>query len=277
VESKKVVFALGAFDPEMRSIRYLLGKFGYRCTFANRLGRRCVTSNAYKADELSKAVHLDQKIVWVECRSSAFSLERDLIVDHHHPGDPGYSAPPSEFWEGSSIGQVAELVGASKSDFQLVAASDHCLSAAMRGECQGIAPRDLMSWRITTRAAMADIPPWMLRRRIDRAVERIQFLPRIQFGGQLIVDGSFDKTPELRDAAAVAGVPIFITKKNAGGQVKIGLYGACPEVVSFWIKTMQGSGCVERAYGNPFREYAGAILNLETSNRLTTERNRSGF
>jgi hypothetical protein len=272
---KNVVFALGAFDPEMRSIRYLLGRTGFRCAFANRFGRRCVTSNAYKADDLSKQVREEHQIVWVECRTSAFSAERDLIVDHHNEGDPGYDASPNEFWEGSSIGQVAILVGGRRDEFKLVAAGDHCLSAAMRGECQGVDPSELMSWRIMARSAMADIQPWLLRRRIERAVERIDTLPRLNFGGEQIVDGSFDTTPELRDAAAISRLPIMTTRANAVGQVKVSLYGAPSEVVTEWMKTMEGSGAVDHMYGNPFREYAGAVLNAQASASMLSAKRTS--
>lgn len=269
---KDVVFALGAIDPEMRAVRYMLGQAGFRCAFANRFGRRCTSSNAYQADALSKAVREDQQIIWVECRSDLFRAERDLIADHHNIGDPGYDATPQEYWEGSSIGQVSRLVSGSKERFKLVAASDHCLSAAMRGECAGVNPTELMDWRITARAAMANIQPWLLRRRIERAVERIASLPRLNVGGESIVDGSFDTTPELRDAAAVVGVPIITTKMNCVGQVKVGLYGAPPDVVVEWMGAMSKSSFVDQAYGNPNREYAGVVLNIEASNRLLTAR-----
>ncbi|MPQ71529.1 hypothetical protein [Pseudomonas sp. MWU12-2323] len=263
-----VVFALGALDPEMRAIRYLLRKTGFRCAFANRFGRRCTSGNAYKADELTKIVRNEQQIVWVECRTTAFDAERDLIVDHHNVGDPGYDAPANEFWDGSSIGQVAKLVGGSKDEFKLVAASDHCLSAAMRGVCQGIDPSALMAWRIMARSAMAEIQPWFLRRRIERAVGRIETLPRLNFGGEQIVDASFDTTPELRDAAALSRVPILMTRTNPVGQLKVSLYGAQPDVVVEWMAVMKSSGVVEHLYGNPFREYAGALLNAEVSDRM---------
>lgn len=272
MKPKETVFALGALDPEMRSIRYLLGKTGFRCTYAYRLGRRCVTSNAYKADALTKAVNNGQQIVWVECRSGLFNAERDLIVDHHHHGDPGYACPPAQFWEGSSIGQVAKLVGGRHSDFALAAAGDHCLSAAMRGECLGIDAADLMSWRLIARSAMAEIQPWLLRRRIERAVDRIEMLPRLSFGGEEIVDASFDSTPELRDGAAVSRLPIITSRRTPSGQQKFSLYGARPDVVSEWMRTMQESTAVEHVYGNPFREYAGALLTNSASQSMLAGR-----
>nr|WP_142990365.1 hypothetical protein [Pseudomonas aeruginosa] len=263
-----VVFALGASDPELVSIQYMLRKAGYSCAFAHRRGKRCVSSNAYQADALSRHVDAAKQVVWVECRTPDYNSCRDLIVDHHNEGDPGFSAPPASYWEGSSIGQVATLIGGKHSDFKHVAASDHCLSAAMRGECPGVDPKDLMAWRITARSAMAKIQPWVLRRRIERATERVLELPRLNLGGVQVVDGSFDSTPELRDAAALAQVPIITTRMTSSGLIKIGLYGAEPEVVSNWLSSMLAADVVDHAYGNPNREYAGAVLNRETSERL---------
>lgn len=93
-------------------------------------------------------------------------------------------------------------------------------------------------------------------------------MPRLKFGGQQIVDGSFDTTPELRDAAAISRVPIMMTRINPVGQLKVSLYGAQPDVVVEWMGAMKGSGVVAQLYGNPFREYAGALLNAEASDRM---------
>ncbi len=268
------VVALGSLDPEMYSIQTMLRGKGYRTAFAQRFRKRCVSGNAYLAENLSWAPGEHDQIVWVECRSTSYQTGRDLIVDHHNEGDPGYSAPPSEYWEGSSIGQIANMVGAKQADYKFVAAGDHCLSAAMRGECAGINPKELMSWRISARAAMARIQPWVLRRRIDRASERLQVLPRLNLGGTQVIDGSFEKTPELRDAAALAGVPILTTRITPSGQLKVGLYGAEPDLVTDWLNSMRASGFVDHTYGNPFREFAGALLDLATSERLITASRR---
>jgi hypothetical protein len=86
---------------------------------------------------------------------------------------------------------------------------------------------------------MSDIPPLVLRLRIVRASERVSSLPRLIFGGQDIVDGSFDSTPELKDAAAIAGLPILTTKKAGDGHLKVGLYGARRDVVEDWLSVMR--------------------------------------
>lgn len=260
-----VVWVLGAYDPEMRAIRHLLHKGGYAVVAAHCEGRPCTTRNAYRADALSRRVPEGTRFVWVECRADWYAPGHDLIVDHHNPGDPGFDALPDEFWEGSSIGQVARLIGVSDPEHRLVAASDHCLSAAMRGECPGVDPLELMNWRIVARSSMARIPRWHLKLLITRAVDRLYSLPRLDFKGVEVVDASFDSTPELRDAAALSCLPILTTRTNADGRIKVGLYGARREVTAAWMKAMGDSGLVDHCYGNPNREYAGAVLSRDAS------------
>src|SRR5690606_29571355 len=101
-------------------------------------------------------------------------------IDHHRPGDPGYGRPPSDFLPASSVGQVLReldrlgvadrLSAADIIEAILAAAADHCLAAAYRGECPGVAPDALMRWRVKTRSAFQGRP---------RSEER-----RVRKGGQ---------------------------------------------------------------------------------------------
>lgn len=267
---KNSLVCLGAIDPEMKSIRYMLDRHGYQSVaVATADGKRCSKKNAYNGHAFEADVSPDTPRIWVECRTPDYNPDRDIIVDHHHAGDPGYDAPPEEYWLGSSIGQVAQLIGAQMTPYnKLAAASDHCLSAAMRGECGDICPGDLMNWRVRVRSAMQQAAPWALRRRIQRAIERIETLPKLNFGGEQFIDASFDTTPELRDAAAFACQPIITTRVCHRGIVKIGLYGARPAVTASWLEVMGNADVAAHSYGNPFREYAGIVLDAEASRQL---------
>lgn len=75
--------------------------------------------------------------VFVEC--SLHDRQPAARVNHHHPGDPGYTAAPEDYLAGSSLGQVLMLLEREPSETQrLLAASDHCLSAACQGRCPGV-------------------------------------------------------------------------------------------------------------------------------------------
>ena len=82
--------------------------------------RRCTPKTAYQADAV---VRVDLEVprpallppnalaVFVECRLRG--REPVACVDHHHPGDAGYSAAPHDYMLGSSLGQVLTLLDAS--------------------------------------------------------------------------------------------------------------------------------------------------------------------
>lgn len=98
------LWILGASDPEMEAIEALLRECGEQVTYATVGGRRVDAGSAYRADPVPGATN------WVECESPGQA--REVVVDHHHPGDPGYGRPPAEFLRGSSIGQVIAALAA---------------------------------------------------------------------------------------------------------------------------------------------------------------------
>lgn len=105
-----------------------------------------------------------------------------IVVDHHRKGDPGADCGPKDFLRGSSLGQVARLLGIdvimvggeptlvfppsapwaeetlNAGALLLAAAGDHCPGAAYRGECPGVDPDELGRWRAATRAAFQGQP-----------------------------------------------------------------------------------------------------------------------
>lgn len=129
---------LGASDPEMSAIETLLRKCGVWVLHAAVSGTRAHPSNAYRADGLLDGTRevvlirrMDQQpvhVLAVECDGpavhrclacgttdvestddfcgDAHEWARVMRADHHHPGDPGFGRPPSEFMSASSLGQV---------------------------------------------------------------------------------------------------------------------------------------------------------------------------
>jgi hypothetical protein len=201
------LWMLGAADPEMEAIEALLLECGERVTYATADGHRVTGGTAYRADPVPGATH------WVECESPGQA--REVIIDHHRPGDPGYGRPPAEFLLASSIGQViAALIDAGVSfprgvgrglameitvpgwrfdgewmyegagariylrlDRLFTAAADHCLGAAYRGECPGVDPDELMRWRVETRAAFQGRATAEVLADVERAREALRAAP----------------------------------------------------------------------------------------------------
>ena len=153
---------LGAPDPEMEMIERLLRQAGERVLHAvGREGRRVTAAAAYAPHAVSGDVGEDDHAILVECDLPAERVVSVKRCDHHRPGDPGYGRPPAEYLAASSIGQVLHLLLggegrdaaiAADPELRLVAAADHCLGAAYRGECPGVDPDQLMRWRAASRA-----------------------------------------------------------------------------------------------------------------------------
>src|SRR5690606_12495361 len=92
-----------------------------------------------------------EPIACVECRVRGH--EAAFSIDHHHPGDPGYAAAPEQYLRGSSLGQLLAALEREPTETQrLLAAGDHCLSAAYRGRCPGVDPNELLFLRAAWRA-----------------------------------------------------------------------------------------------------------------------------
>lgn len=173
-----VAVVLGADDPEMRAIEAVCLAADVRVEYAERAGRRVSPGEAYMAD----APLAGPGVLWVECDREGGSSS--LRADHHRPGDPGFGLAPSEFWRASSLGQVCaavwpqlrerkrgtvELPEAFPEDdpraavecvsvvvesltpwaLTYIAAADHCLAAALQGQCPGVDPDALLDWRLT--------------------------------------------------------------------------------------------------------------------------------
>jgi len=248
---------LGAPDPEMEMIERTLKEAWVPYAYAMRDGRRVHPGNAYEADGLSAPLPESETVLAVECGGPTVPADA-VVVDHHRPGDPGYGRPPTEYLPASSIGQVLDWLGIEPTDeHRLVAAADHCLSAAYRGECPGVDPDALMRWRIESRARFQRRDPADLLAQVEQTRARIR---------ELAVDGVADLTgepggalPEAPEAAAREGVAVIARVRERDGRAKLVLLGAAePDFVRYWMRTQRALG--REVYGDPMRGFAGAYL-----------------
>lgn len=124
---------IGAPDHEMEAVRRLLTDAGISCVDATPPGREAARL-AYES--LVRPLPGD---VWIECApgrgdglgcgdanadvgglcqgcptceggKAAVLAAGGVVIDHHHPGDPGYGRPASDAWAASSLGQVWALL-----------------------------------------------------------------------------------------------------------------------------------------------------------------------
>lgn len=250
------VFILGASDAEMDALEALLKANGYPFVHATIDGGRVRAGNAYRAQATRIDLPRGLEPVFVECHVSG--LERTKVIDHHRPGDPGYDCGPQDFWLGSSLGQAYAFLGIDATDeARIVAAADHCPTAAYRGRCPGVDPEALRLWRLHSRASRRGIPVDVVAEALDNGIAQLKRLDRVDIEGYEIANAIGIRIPELPEASAITGIPVMHTLKEFETQrQKVSLLGASPEAIRAWMAW--ASTFLVDVYGAPDRGYAGA-------------------
>jgi hypothetical protein len=211
----KTVFVLGAMDPEMREIEEVVNAYlddriergeSGGVLYAAKDGASVAPSTAYKANGLVRKDGQPAempgdvtRVVTVEC--GVQGLKAHVRVDHHNPGDVGFGFGPEKFWEGSSLGQICELLEVEPTiEQRIAAAADHCLNHAYQGKCPGIDPSALRAWRVKSRSAYQGVEPEVVEKAVAEAIETIKGLPKVEIGGREVANsvamGSFPEAPE---------------------------------------------------------------------------------
>lgn len=252
---KPYFFVLGAPDHEMVEIRRVCKEKKLPHAHATRFGNVVRSFEAYRATDLRGRLPLDHQVVFVEC--SVAGLRSALSIDHHHEGDPGYGKGPQDYMVGSSLGQFLALIGETPTQRQrVIAAADHCLSAAYRGQCPGVSPEELIQFREETRSEARGIPLDELRRQISEATQTLLDAPRIRLADTDVAWLGEDAPAEASEASARAGLPYAYVRKEVDGRVKSGIRSAPPAAIEAW---MQRCGLAQ-IYGDPQRGFAGGYL-----------------
>lgn len=256
------VWVLGASDPEMAAIEQLLTAAGADVRHAVEAdGTRVIPARAYQAAAMTgEPPDPSRPLYFVECQVGEHVPA--FRADHHRPGDPGFDAPPAEYWRGSSIGQVATHLGVEPTPaLRMVAAADHCLAAAYQGACPGVSSDGLLAWRVGTRAAFQARSADALMGDIQHARDLLATAPRITLGGASAADmralEQAAHIPELPEAAVRDGVAFLSTVRDRDGRQKTVVMGATtrPMVEAFLADARRfGNG---ETYGAPARGFAG--------------------
>lgn len=196
-----------------------------------------------------------------------------VTIDHHNPGDPGYGKPPSEYWEASSLGQVAsELLMQGcrfeiSKDWRYAAASDHCPAAAYKNLCPGIDRDVLLKWRMEEKSEFTRKPVAELEREVKTAEYWIQSAPFVNLLWSkneppvFVRDLRDKRVPQLPEASLRLGEPILCTGIPDRNGIKINLLGdsegdAVRAFLSVYAKEIGLVNC----YGDPARGFAGGYI-----------------
>ena len=256
-------FVLGAQDPEMREIERVVQSAGYACVVAAQGRQRVSPRTAYEADSvlhngpggLRPAVLLPKApIVTVECRLRGYAPI--VAVDHHNPGDIGYEIGPDRYMEGASLGQVLSLLEREPTETQrLLAAGDHCLTAAYQGECEGAPPDRLLELRASWQARVSGRRFSEVIGGILDAAVQVRARYDSDRGESRFLD-PIGVPRDLPEGAAYAGLPVRYRQLLPDGVVKEMFKGGSPDAIERFMEEHRCAGRL--AYGNPYRGYAGA-------------------
>jgi hypothetical protein len=270
----KKTWILGAPDPEMEAIEALLRRCHQGVRYAaieeNDQTRRVKPHEAYRYTmQFSKdKEHAPLSApIFVECAPSSGGGERHVIVDHHNPGDPGFGREPRDYFDASSLGQVVRRLvemgygpfrAKDVAQWQLIAAADHCLAAAYRGECPGVDPQRLMEWRAESRAKFQNTDPAEILRRVDAAYHSISAAPTVELApGLFAFDVRGMRVSELPEAAARWGFNVLADSPEVvNGRVKVNFFGDERNCAAFEAVWAPQHGVTE-VYGDPKRGLMG--------------------
>lgn len=260
-KSRETLFVLGAFDPEMEEIKEILIEIDAYFKIIKVGGENVRPYQAYDS-KLFDHVEIDPEVKLVVAIENGYRWVHGptVVIDHHNEGDPGYGLPPSKYWPGSSVGQLCSLLGITPwQELKLVAAADHCLAAAYRGECPGVNPEELMEWRARSRSSFQKISVEELLSRINSARMELLKAPVIPGWSGIRDMRRPDPIPELPEAAAREGLA-FISgplkdPKNPMRE-KFSLMNASPEQIRAFMALEIIPG-LTGVYGDPERGFAG--------------------
>ena len=267
---KQAVFLLGAPDPEMREIEIQALRQGVlvgRCYEAS--GNRVNARSAYEAtqaglvDPTAPWRHDLPMAVWPQEWTAGVFVECNYVgfvnstrVDHHNPGDPGWGKGPEEYWAASSIGQACRILEVEADDrLLLIAAADHCLTAAYQGQCLGVDPGELLWSRASWKGGRLGLS-------VSEAAEAIMKSAAdckaawSDHDEACVFDEPVKELPVLlAEGAAVAGLPILYAQILETGEVKRMAKGFSPKRIQQIMAEWAQKGV--KVYGNPARGYAG--------------------
>jgi hypothetical protein len=273
VIDKEIRFVLGAQDPEMREIERVVQDAGFERVHAAKGRRRVSPRTAYAADGvvvvgsdlIPRPAVLPPKApaAFVEC--AVVGHEPVLRVDHHHPGDAGYEATPEHYLRGSSLGQVLQALEREPTATQrLLAASDHCLTAAYQGACPGVDPHELLFLRASWRAKVSGRTLSDVIEGILDAAQRVRRHHDSEFNESRFLDPT-EVPLDLAEGAAYAGLPVRYRELMPEGVLKEMFKGGTADAVASFMAEHRDAG--RPVYGNPHRGYAGSYWPGRTATR----------
>ncbi len=203
----------------------------------------------------------------IECLPTSVSAL--LSIDHHRPGDYGYDLGPEDYLQAASIGQLSTLLSIELTqEDKVLAAMDHCFSAALKGACPEVTVEEVLNRKINAIAESFEISPEKVMMHTFKQIGRIRDARTVQFFDCEIADireielgngYTFDSLT-LGVAQAVIGTPILYSTADSDGAEKIILLSDKPTAIEYFTQTFVPENELHHCYSVPDRGYAGAYF-----------------
>jgi len=222
------------------------------------------------------------RLPWRIVRRCDYAIEDGYIYrvgSNYEVVIDGHCQPEGAYYYASEIPQ----------DLVMIAAADHCLGSAYRGECPGVDPETLLAWRVADRARFQRRSEGELRADIERARALLRSAPLVEVGlhhhtrdhdwSRSVCDGCAVDLPTVRDMRGPTPVPELVEASmmeaaeymsgplldpKDPGREKFTV-SARPETVKMWLEyyapTVLG---LEDLYGDPSRGFGGGYRQTQS-------------
>ncbi|MFA6514678.1 MAG: hypothetical protein WCT42_00205 [Candidatus Paceibacterota bacterium] len=268
----------GAPDIEEQKARQIADEYRIQTATATMGGVICNPMTAYKADgfimDPGQVRYEKTTCILFECApTAAQGLKVVARCDHHNPGDAGFGKPAGEFFEASSLGQLLNFLGieATQED-RVIAAADHCLSAAYAGLCPGVTAEEVLVMRLPELMKRENVSSESdAMKGIEEALHILNNPPAtVLLGGKRVADiRELGNIPFTIEAGVMTGTP-YMAKGDKRFPDKVNLSGTKEVVADFLGEVFMVEGRptypngwasqngLHQPYGDANRGFAGA-------------------
>ena len=180
------------------------------------------------------------------------------------PGANRWTTGKRGLWSGAPAPEAWARVTLEPLDALRIAAADHCLGAAYRGECPGVDAGDLREWRIATQASFRGVAVDVVRSEIEAAEAEIRRSPDVYVGADNVP--APEKVRDMRRRAPIPSLPEAATYLGVGyisgpligpdGRHKYTVSGTSGQVRA-WMEIWAPSQGITGIYGDPARGFGG--------------------
>lgn len=262
MDACKKIIIFGASDIEAERARKIAKEVGLTTATATCNGEKVNPGTAYKADgyiiDDNNGDDIESSIVFECSRNASGKLPVLAICDHHNPGDPGFNLGPKEYLKASSLGQLLSLleIEATQED-KVIAAADHCLTAAYQGECPDVTAELILALRLQELSQRYAANEAEVLAGIEEAKNLIMSpWSWVEIAKESIPDlRQYGVKPYLLEAGTITGLA-FLGCVDTRNQKKVMLNGSSTIIKDFLDGTANDLGIV-KTYGNPNRGFAG--------------------